>query len=310
MSARPEILVPAARPVACEARVIANRAAVPGGAILALEVGAGFPAPRAGQFVHVRIGAGAPPLLRRPFSVLGFSPSPSGGATIELMYAVVGQGTALLARVEPGERLGILGPLGNSFALGEARALLLVAGGRGAVPLYRLVESGDAGGRRAVFLFGARSADYLWGLERLPAGAGVERRLATIDGSAGARGTVIDLLAAALEELPPAERGAGPRAARVLACGPEVMLRRVAATAAAFGVESQVALENRMGCALGVCRGCVIPRRLTPASPWARDGNARYATVCKEGPVFLGEEVDWEAMASAEATVARGEATL
>jgi dihydroorotate dehydrogenase electron transfer subunit len=294
--------LPRVTPVECDAKVVANRPVVPGGAILALAAGGPFPAPSAGQFVHVRL-PGDTPLLRRPFSVLGHSPVP-GGARLELMYAVVGTGTALLHRLAPGDRLNLIGPLGNHFALGEARRVILVAGGRGAVPLYRLLESGEANGREVVFLFGARSSEYLWGLDRL---AGVEHRLATIDGSAGVAGTVIDLLAAELKS-----SATGARAAHVcvLACGPEVMLRRVAETAAEHGVESQVALENQMGCAIGVCRGCVIPRRLRAGAPWPRDGNARYATVCKEGPVFFGNDVDWAAMAHAESTVPRSMATI
>jgi dihydroorotate dehydrogenase electron transfer subunit len=270
-----------ATPVNGRARVIENRPVVPGGAILGLELDWVLPAPRAGQFVHLRVGSA--PLLRRPFSVLGYSAAGTG-CRIELMYAVVGEGTALLGRLTAGEELQVLGPLGNGFELGAAGPLVLVAGGRGAVPLYRLIESGDADGRPIGFLFGARSGAFLWGRERL---GGVEHRLVTDDGSVGRRGTVIDLLHDELE-------GSADRAGtRVLACGPEVMLRRVAETAHEFGVESQVALESPMGCAIGICRGCVIPRHQLHDVPWPRDGNARYATVCKEGPVFLGEEVDW-----------------
>lgn len=285
--------------VECDASVVANRPVVPGGAIITLAVGGRFPAPSPGQFVHVRL-SGDSPLLRRPFSVLGYAPAAGGGAHLEIMYAVVGTGTAIMAGLIPGSRLSLIGPLGNSFALGDAERLVLVAGGRGAVPLYRLLESGEVRGREVVFLFGARGADYLWGLERL---AGVEHRLATMDGSAGLQGTVIDLLADELDR-------PDQRPALVLACGPEVMLRRVAEGAAARGVESQVALENQMGCAIGVCRGCVIPRRRRQVTPWPRDGNVRYGTVCKEGPVFFGEDVDWESMAHAESTVPRGSKTL
>ena len=270
-----------ATPMNGMARVIENRPVVPGGAILGLELNWAMPAPRAGQFVHLRVGSS--PLLRRPFSVLGYSTEGSG-CRIELMYAVVGEGTALLGRLTAGEELEVLGPLGNGFELGTAGPLVLVAGGRGAVPLYRLIESGEADGRSIVFLFGARSGAFLWGRERL---GGVEHRLVTDDGSVGRRGTVIDLLRDELEE------STDRASTRVLACGPEVMLHRVAETAKEFEAESQVALESPMGCAIGICRGCVIPRHPVLDVPWPRDGNARYATVCKEGPVFLGEEVDW-----------------
>ena len=270
-----------ATPMNGRARVSENQAVVPGGAILGLELDWIMPPPRAGQFVHLRVGAH--PLLRRPFSVLGYATAGTG-CRLELMYAVVGEGTALLGRLTPGEEVEVLGPLGNGFELGTAGPIILVAGGRGAVPLYRLIESGEADGRPVTFLFGARSGAFLWGRERL---GGVEHRLVTDDGSVGRRGTVIDILRDELAET-------GDLAhTRVFSCGPEVMLRRVAETAHEFGVESQVALESPMGCAIGICRGCVIPRHQLQDVPWPRDGNARYATVCKEGPVFLGDEVDW-----------------
>jgi len=267
-----------------------NRPVMPGGAILRLALPAfpSFPVPAAGQFVHLRLGEF--PLLRRPFSVLGFAPAAAGGAALGILYAVVGRGTERIAALVPGDHVEILGPLGNGYVLGAGGPLVLVAGGRGAAPLYRLLESGETRGREVTFLFGARSREYLWELARL---AGVDHRLATDDGSAGEQGTVIDLLAAELARL---ERAGSAATTRVLACGPEIMLRRVAETAAAFGAQAQVAVESPMGCAIGICRGCVIPRRATAAGPWPRDGNARYATVCKEGPVFLGAVVAWDAL--------------
>jgi dihydroorotate dehydrogenase electron transfer subunit len=270
--------------------VIDNRPLMPGGFLITIELEGAMPVPHAGQFVQLRIDGA--PLLRRPFSVLGYRPArDASGARIELMYAVVGAGTRLLEHALPGARLGVLGPLGNGFDPGDTKDLILVAGGRGAVPLLRLLESGEVADRRVLYLAGAASADFIWGLDRLH---GAEHRIATVDGSRGERGTVIDLLDAAL-----AERR-GREAPLVLACGPEAMLRRVAETALRSGVPSQVALENRMGCGIGICRGCVIRRRVSGESPWPRDGNASYATVCKEGPVFLSDEVDWAAMAESQ----------
>ncbi len=257
--------------------------------ILAVELADTFPPSIAGQFIHLRVGSGLQPFLRRPFGILSQRRLSGGGTRLELMFAVVGDGTRQLATVVPGDRLSLLGPLGNGFLPDGYQTQLLVAGGRGAVPLFRLLETSEKreNGRPAVqFLFGARNHRQLWGLERL---ATVPHRLATDDGSAGFHGTVIDLLREALAASPPAPV--------VLACGPEPMLAAVAQVAHAAGVPAQVSLENRMACGTGLCRGCVIPRRPGPASPWPRDGNVTYATVCKEGPVFLGSEVDWQALA-------------
>jgi dihydroorotate dehydrogenase electron transfer subunit len=266
---------------------------------MTLELGEAFPLAMPGQFVHVQVG-GAAAFLRRPFSILGQRPLASGGSRLEIMYAVVGVATREMARLGPGARLEIMGPLGNAFALDDYRTWVLVAGGRGAVPLFRILEAVELGqllapssaagtapvGDSSVqFLFGARSRDHLWGLDRL---RGISHALATDDGSVGRRGSVIDLLGEVLSLEPPAPV--------VIACGPEPMLEAAARVAAGFGVPAQVSLESRMGCACGLCRGCVVPRRVDAASMWPRDGNQRYGTVCREGPVFLGSEIDWAAM--------------
>lgn len=278
--------------VQVEAVITDNRPITPDSRIVTLEIDGAWPRSVPGQFVHLQLGDGLQPFLRRPFSLLGDRPAPGGGATLSIMYAVIGQGTERLAAMTAGTRLELLGPLGNGFLPDAHESWILVAGGRGAAPLFRVLESmadADAaanGGRPDLhFLFGARSREHLWGLDRL---SEVTHHLATDDGSHGVHGTVVDLLEATL--------GQPLRSPVVLACGPEAMLAAIARVADRAGVPAQVSLESVMGCGCGLCRGCVVPRRVTTASPWRRDGNATYATVCKEGPVFLGSEVDWDAM--------------
>ena len=70
----------------------------------------------------------------------------------------------------------------------------------------------------------------------------------------------------------------------VLACGPKPMLRSVAKAAAGFGVPCQVSMEERMGCGVGACLVCACDMA---------DGARKH--VCKDGPVFYAEEVDWDA---------------
>jgi dihydroorotate dehydrogenase electron transfer subunit len=129
-----------------------------------------------------------------------------------------------------------------------------------------------------LLLAGARRADLLW----VPESCTVEVRRSTDDGSLGVRGTVMDLLDAVPAGL--------LRRATLYACGPHALLARVAAFAHAHGRPSQVTMEARMGCAMNVCRGCVLPVT----------GAARYATACTDGPVFNGSEVDWRALAHME----------
>lgn len=247
-----------------DAAVLAN---VPEGGSswrLRLEVGAGWPEPVPGQFVMLSPGAlpAAPrfdPLLPRPMAVFR-----RDGPALEVLYKVVGRGTALLAAARAGERVRVVGPLGRGFPDPEpgARAVL-VGGGTGIASLFGLAERALARGP-VVVLLGARRAGDLMAVDEFRS-LGVELRLATEDGSAGRAGLVTALLAEALAE--------GP--ASVFACGPTPMMRRAAELAAAAGRPCAISLENRMACGFGVCLGCAVPR--------ADEG---YALVCRDGPVF------------------------
>lgn len=235
----------------------------------------GFEAPgvsataRPGQFVM--LGPLEPaqldPFLNRPFSIHRLRP---GG--IELLMAVVGRGTRMLAELPLGREVGLLGPLGNGFDLPDAASsLLLVGGGAGVAPLFFAAEAGLAAGHHCRLLYGAATAELLVPTAELAA-AGCEVELATDDGSRGHPGLVTELLVARLAD-------AGQRAALVLACGPEPMLAAVAAACKAAGVAAQVSLENRMACGTGACMGCAEIIR------------GRPERVCTEGPVFDAGEV-------------------
>jgi dihydroorotate dehydrogenase electron transfer subunit len=199
-----------------------------------------------------------------------------GGADVEILYKVVGRGTALLADALPGQRIDVVGPLGRPFAMPDAgERAVIVAGGTGIASVYELVARLAEGGDVAVLL-GARSADDLMA-EADFAELNVELRIATEDGSAGTRGLVTRLLEPALE---------GGRPARVYACGPTAMMRAVAALAAGRGRPCVVSLENPMACGFGVCLGCAAPRV-----------GGGFSLVCRDGPTFDAATVDWERFA-------------
>jgi dihydroorotate dehydrogenase electron transfer subunit len=216
----------------------------------------------AGQFLHVRVDESAcQPLLRRPFSTWD-----AGEGWVDVLYAVKGQGTKLLAAKRAGDRVGVLGPLGNRLTPPDGRAVF-VAGGVGIVPFLMLAR----GSPGATLLFGARGAPYLYGLpqlRRLP----IEIHVATDDGSAGFHGKVTELFERRIE-----------RGARVYGCGPDPMLRALARIVRREGLWCEMSLETRMGCALGACRACVTPVR--------DDGGWRYSRVCCEGPNYNVEEL-------------------
>ena len=218
---------------------------------------------------------GAPrtdPLLPRPMAIYRERRRP-GGADVEILYKVVGRGTALLADATPGQRIDVVGPLGRPFGMPAAdERAVIVAGGTGIASVYelavRLAADGDV-----VVLLGARSAEDLMA-EADFAELDVELRVATEDGSAGTRGLVTRLLEPALD---------GGKPARVYACGPTAMMRAVASLAAGRGRPCVVSLENPMACGFGVCLGCAAPRV-----------GGGFSLVCRDGPTFDAATVDWE----------------
>lgn len=265
--------------------VLSNAEVSPGYHRMRLTAPPEFAAARAGQFVMVRVGGGIDPLLRRPFGIFDLSthiPLHDGAVSqpcFEMLYRVVGKGTALLSSLHATDRLDILGPLGTGFDLGTPGVeKLLVGGGVGLAPLYLLARELVA--QSPVRLFaGGRSRDDILCItefERL----GVECYVATEDGSLGECGLVTEALVSRLEQL---EGGA-----ELFACGPHPMLKAVAAIAAYRGIPCQVSLEGYMACGVGACLGCVTPgHRHTPESP-------DYRCVCKDGPVFQAGELGWE----------------
>jgi dihydroorotate dehydrogenase electron transfer subunit len=264
-----------AEPRLDRARVRSQRETHPGFYWLELEFPADYPSVLPGQYLNLRAGSLVDPLFRRPFGVVEFRREP-GAAVVEIYYGVVGQGTARMATWRAGDEVDCLGPLGTAYDVASDRPALLVAGGRGAAPLlylHRLLQERHQQALR--FAFGARTRGMLFGLDRLD-----EARLliATEDGTAGFRGTIIDALA---------DRADWLRERPVLyACGPERFLAAAAALAARHELDCQVSLEGVYACGLGLCRGCAVPLR----------GESRYLMQCTEGPVVDARRIDWTRM--------------
>ena len=251
---------------------------------------------RAGQFVHVRTGDLSGLVLRRPFSL---NTVDAGSGTITIHFRTVGRGTEWFTHLRPGDTIDMLGPLGRPFEVdSRSQHLLLIAGGLGIAGVRFLVDEAIRDGRQVTILFGAASARDVYPSSLLP--DEVEYVVATDDGSMGHHGFVTDLI-------PEYEAWAD----QAFACGPEPMLRVLARLAvtrrARLGVAKlgrkrgagrpdasgspaarrkaflQVSMEQRMGCAVGACLGCVV--MATSGTP---------ARVCREGPVFASDEIDWE----------------
>jgi dihydroorotate dehydrogenase electron transfer subunit len=238
----------------------------------------------AGQFYMVRTSPGLDPLLRRPLGHFGYCRAHDGvtspavpGTALEILYQVKGRGTELLTHLEPGHATDLIGPLGRGWLpTPEAERLILVAGGIGIVPLRSLADQLRArGDRRPITLiWGVKSATEMCCREDL-AVLDLEHLPASEDGGLGHPGLATDLLEPTLE-------AAAEKKLAVFACGPWAMLKKIAALASRRHLPCQVSLDAYMACGLGACLSCVVR---------ARDGH--HLRVCKEGPVFRAEEIDW-----------------
>lgn len=226
-----------------------------------------------GQFVMLRLGD-MDPLLRRPFGVYKFL-----GQGIEILYKVVGKGTAIMSRLKEGDEIDVLGPLGRPFPLLDGyNNIIMVAGGVGIVPFYLLGVRYKTSGVRPRLLFGGRDKEDLPGLEDFQK-LGIETTISTEDGSMGQKGLVTELLKKELSRMGPS---------LVYACGPKGMLRAVAHMAQKTGVTCYVSLDRVMACGIGACLGCAVKTR-GPLTP-----EPSYKMVCKDGPVFDARDIVWE----------------
>ncbi len=197
--------------------------------------------------------------------------------------------TRRLAGYPPGGELEVWGPLGNGFFPRQTEHLLMVAGGIGQTPFLALAQQylgqrpyggapePRASATRVTLCYGARSADYLAGVEDFER-VGVEVRLSTDDGTRGHHGLVTELLADALS--------GGGEGTLVACCGPEPMMEAVSQITAAAGVPCQVSLETPMACGIGICFSCVARVR-------DQQGGWDYKRTCVDGPVFAAEQIEW-----------------
>jgi dihydroorotate dehydrogenase electron transfer subunit len=268
-------------PVDVDARVLWNRRLSPHYNILALEAPEIAAATEPGQFVMVKPGHDADPLLRRPFSVFEILRSEHGAISgLTLLSKRIGTTTRRLYEVEAGERVQTLGPLGRPFTLPRRDTeVWMVAGGVGLAPFATVADTLTLRGVALTLFYGARCDDELFHLDYFEA-RGVRLALSTEDGSRGDHGRVTVPLRRALA------RSAGERPILIHACGPEPMLAAVASLAAEFGRPCEISVERVMGCGLGGCYSCVVPVKTA--------AGAHHVRSCISGPVFDAATLAWD----------------
>lgn len=217
-----------------------------------------------GQFVSLYSKDGAR-LMPRPISICEIH---AAAGTLHLVYRVVGAGTREFSSLQSGDRITVMGPLGNGFTVRDKKAVI-IGGGIGIPPMLALAAVLDC---EKTVVLGYRDEIFL--AEEFKQYADVY--MASEDGRNGVKGNVLD-----------AVREYGVTGEVIYACGPLPMLRAVKAYAAEHGIEAQLSLEERMACGVGACLGCVCETKNLDAH-----SNVHNKRICKDGPVFFAEEVE------------------
>lgn len=224
---------------------------------------------RPGQFLSLYTG-NAGKLLPRPISICEIDKETS---RIRLVYRVTGKntGTEAFSKMQLGDKIEALGPLGNGFPLEEAegKKVFLIGGGIGIPPMLETAKQLNA---QKTAVLGYR--DELFLNEEFAKYADVY--VATEDGSAGTRGNVLDAI-----------RENALKADVIFACGPTPMLRALKSYAEENNITCWISMEERMACGIGACLACVCKSK--DIDSHSQVHNKR---VCKDGPVFLSTEVE------------------
>lgn len=221
---------------------------------------------KAGQFVHIKIKGFS---LRRPISIASID---AKNGTIRIVFEVRGEGTLSLSKIKSGEKLDLIGPLGDGvFRLLESgKKAICIGGGIGVPPMLALAEHYKSD---ATAICGFRNASHII-LKTDFDKTGANTIICTDDGSSGRKGFVTEALLECI---------AIEKPDIIYACGPKPMLKAIICIADENNIDCQVSLEERMGCGVGACLVC--------ACKTVKDGKEFMAHVCKDGPVFDSKEV-------------------
>ena len=243
---------------------------------MGIRTGEGYGSSVPGQFIMLRLGDRKSPLLRRPFSIHRLVTRNGRVIGIELLYKVVGEGTKILSSCREGDRLDMLGPLGNGFAVYDSHgAIFLAAGGIGIAPILFLSDDLFKKGfnltRVTLFLGGKSKADLL--CKEIFAEMGMTVYTTTDDGSEGDQCFVTHPLETAVNRRVPDI---------IYACGPVAMLKCVKGIAEHHSIPCQISMETVMACGIGVCLGCAVEQQ---------GDKEKFLHVCRDGPVFHADRI-------------------
>ena len=247
-------------------KIIGNNRLTPDVFVLELTGNDKLPDFKPGQFVQVKVDGSTDTFLRRPISIHDVD---YGKNTFKLLIQIAGKGTEALSRLRKGDLLNLIYPLGNSFSLPEAgEKILLAGGGCGVAPLLYLGKYLKSNGYIPDIILGFRNIERIFEFEDyLNIG---KVFLTTEDGSRGEKGYITDHSIFSTG-----------RYDRIYCCGPDPMMRAVAAYCTKNNIICEVSLEKLMGCGIGACLCCIVS---------TVKGNL---CTCTDGPVFNIKDIKW-----------------
>ena len=223
-----------------------------------------------GQFISMYTNDGTK-LLPRPISICEIDKE---NGRLRVVYRVTGEntGTEQFSKLQKGDTVPVIGPLGNGFPLEKAggKKAFLMGGGIGVPPILELAKQLDC---EKQIVVGYRD-EHTFLKEQFEENGKVY--ISTEDGSVGTKGNVMNAIA---------ENGL--TADIIYACGPTPMLRAIKNYAEENGIECYISLEERMACGIGACLACVCKTKEKD-----HHTNVHNKRICKEGPVFLSTEVE------------------
>ena len=224
-----------------------------------------------GQFISMYTNDGSK-LLPRPISICEID---AVNGCLRVVYRVTGEntGTEQFSKLEAGDTIPVVGPLGNGFPYEKAagKKVFLMGGGIGVPPILELAKQMECEKKQIVV--GYRDAQTFLKEEFEQNG---EVYISTEDGSVGTKGNVMDAI-----------RENALDADIIYACGPTPMLRAIKAYAEENNIECYISLEERMACGIGACLACVCKSKEKD-----HHSNVNNKRICKDGPVFLSTEVE------------------
>lgn len=251
-----------------EFQVVENTALNATNFLIKIKAPLGLPKLRPGQFVNVEVKNTNEIFLRRPFSIFEVDYDAN---TLSMIIKILGRGSKILTKLEVGESISLVYPLGKSFTPpAKSDKILLVGGGSGVAPMLFLAKESGLAPENVDLILGARSKEDHVNVEHYAKYASLH--FASEDGSLGAKGFVT--------QHPVFTRNLN-KYDKIYACGPDGMMRAVAKEAKSADVFCEVSLENLMACGFGVCLCCIEPT------------NKGNSCVCTDGPVFNINDLKW-----------------